>query len=296
MIRLGLIGCGTWGHRYIPAADETSNCRVVGISAPWRRSEEIDRYTRSLDRYLSWRMMADSSLDAFIVATPPTSHFEIVKHLLTLGRPVMVEKPFTLDWGSARRLATLAKGTNTPLLVNHQHLFAPAYEELRLRALHWSSIRTVSIGGGCGPIRDYSALWDYGPHDVSMFLGLAHKPWQTSIRATSSSGEREFRLQLETETVSGRVFNWNNGTGKVRSFVALNPNGELLSYDDCDNDARLTVNGRAYPISPMKPLTCSLRAFARVCETGQRDWRFDPDLAVETVRVIEQAHMTAERR
>ncbi len=294
MIRIGLIGCGTWGWRYIPAAREASTARVTHAVRADRAPPEARGYLNDVRIVDDWRSLLNERIDAFVVATPPSSHAEICSALLDAGRPVMVEKPVALNLGSAMWIAKAATDANVPLLINHQHLFSPAYEELRAETMHWRDCQTLSIGGGQGPYRDYSALWDYGSHDVAMVLGLSHKPWDTQVRATHV--EDEYRLTLQTGKVVGFLRVWNNGE-KRRTFMVANSRGDVAVYDDLDpKGVKLRLNHKPVQIAGERPLTRAVRAFARACATGQRDWRFDPTFGVEVTRVLEQADQLAKER
>lgn len=288
MIRLGLIGCGRWGRNYVQAAHEAGNCAVTHVAgATWPHGVEAVAST-------DWRRLQNARVDAFIVATPPSTHAEICTELLALGRPVMVEKPMALGVLDAVAIADAAIASGAPLLVNHQHLFAPAYEELRERSSGWSSRVVVSAAGGRGPVRDYSALWDYGAHDVAMFLGLTRTRRSARVFADRRGGN--FRVTLGTKDESGFLRVWNDAEPKARTLTVMR-GSESLTYDDLDPlGAKLRHDGRPIPVAPDKPLTRAVRAFADVCAGKPRDWRFDPFFGVDVTRILSQAEATMEER
>lgn len=288
VIRLGLIGCGRWGRNYVAAAREAGNCAVTHVASAigpggveWVRSRE-------------WRRLLDTRIDAFIVATPPSSHAEICTELLTRGRPVMVEKPIALGVLDAVQIADAAIASGAPLLVNHQHLFAPAYEEIRDRVMGWPERTIISSGGGRGPERDYSALWDYGPHDVAMFLGLTQTRRSSRVSADRHGGN--FRLALGAKDASGLIRVWNDAEPKTRTLTVMR-GVEILTYEDRGADGGWLLEGdRSITFVSPRPLTRALRTFADACTGKVRDWRFDPFLGVEVTRVLAQAEATMDER
>ena len=293
MIRLGLIGCGKWGWRYIGAAHDAGNCQVVAVSRVASAPEEARSAIVPLPVRSSWREMLDiDKVDAFVVAAPPDVHAEICVPILERGIPVMVEKPIALDLGSATQIADAAKATGAPLLVNHQHLFAPAYEELRARVAGWSGFWTTSSGGGPGPFRSYSALWDYGPHDVAMVLGLAHDRSAKLLGAAYDGGQ--FRLAVRAGNTNSLVRVWNDGE-KCRVFSVMSSDC-LITYDDLDVGARLRVDDRAAATSTERPLTRAVRAFADAARSRETDWRFDPMFGVEVTRILSDADSMLEKQ
>ena len=281
MTRLALIGCGAWGWRYVNAANEAGNCRVTHIAGG------TDDGTRQLGalRHLPsrhWRALLDAPVDAFIVATPPDTHEEICTTLLNWKRPVMVEKPLALGTKAAKAIVAAAK-SDVPLLVNHQHMFAPAYEALRERVT--SPCELLSCAGNVGPHRSYSALWDYGPHDIAMLLGLASGPSE-GRHATRNGGTFGLALRVGDHTADVTV--WNDDTPKTRLLIASRP-GWVAQYDELHPRGHiLRVDGVNVPVSSEKPLTRSVRAFADAVRTGVTDWRFG-SFGADVVRLLEDA-------
>lgn len=305
MIRLGLIGCGAWGWRYLPSAVEAGNATVTHSSRPGKKALEnphfkkfVDDSGRKPEFVDDWREMVDK-VDAFVVSTPPSSHAQICAHLLELGRPVMVEKPFTLSVSEALTLQRIASASKAILLVNNVHLFAPAYERLREIVLEAkpSHSRVYGRGGGAGPHRaDYSALWDYGPHDVSMCLGLG-LGHPTAVRCVRMPDEfgcvqlgcQRFDLNVCFGPHEANVQVWNGALPKQRHFEVL-WEGTRLVYDELEpNKLLLRCNNNPVGISDEKPLARAVRAFAEAVANGKTDWRFGADIGVVTTRILHTA-------
>ena len=306
MIKLGLIGCGRWGWRYIPSALEAGNAKVTHVARvgkalaadgnPYRKGD-VNAALSDCKIIEDWRDMVDE-VDAFVVATPPVTHAQICAHLLELGRPVMVEKPFTLDVGLALSLQKIASASKALLLINHLHLFAPAYEKLRDTVLvaKPSRCRIYSRAGNAGPYRDYSALWDYGSHDVAMCLGLGlGNP--SSVRCMRMPDEfgcvhlgcRRFDLNVCFGPHEANIQVWNGALPKQRHFEVL-WEGTRLVYDELEpNGLLLRCNNNPVEVSPEKPLTRSVRAFAEAVLTGKVDWRFGADIGVVSTRILHTA-------
>lgn len=297
-VRLAVIGCGTWGWRYIPSALEAGNAIVTHVAGLGNLQIHSESPLEIVDSR-EWRRLLDAPVDAFVVATPPESHEDIVRALLEAGRPVMVEKPVALDLGAAIRMMIAAKKSGVPFLVNHQHLFAPAYEELLMRVQSWSEIASSSSGGALGPERSYSALWDYGPHDVAMHLGLAAgDPGDVGFRILA--GERSdghYRFAFEGPGFSAIARVWNDRPPKARGFIAIGHAG-MLVYDDLDPEGqRLRLNSTPIAVASDKPLARSIRAFAdAVRRGGSNDWRFAPSFGVEVTRILSLVSERCEAR
>lgn len=288
MIKLGLIGGGRWGRNYVAAAQHAGNCEVVCFSG----SSDL-----GLPQYgtRDWLRVLSTDVDAVIVAAPPDVHEPICLAAIASGRPVMVEKPLALKLASAIRIAKAAERRGVPLLVNHQHLFSHAYEAVAYQIENWNEAIVVTMGGGPGPARSYSALWDYGPHDVAMFLGLA--PNRQAVVAGAKREKGLFRLQLVAGNRTGFLRVWNDGQEKVRRMTVIGnfERADRWIYDDLDPAGRLHHHGATVELAYEPPLTRAVRAFAdAVASKGTSDWRFDPYFGVEVTRILAQAEALTE--
>ncbi len=297
MIRLALIGCGAWGWRYIPAAVEAGNCVVTHVAGVGKSCPAEAR--RCLDGV---QVVANGDLlsvpvDGFVVATPPDKRLLTCCPLLTSHRPVMVEKPLALSANDADWLVTTAEHADVPLLVNHQHLFSPAYEMLRDIVSSWGPLTVRTAGEGPGPHRDYSPLWDYGPHDVAMTLGLMppdEKLVPTSARTFRRDGPgMGFDIMSRSETTKAIVTVSNCALAKCRSLW-VQSGDQFAQYDDLA-DRKLMVNGLPVDISPERPLTLAVRAFSEAVRTGKTDWRFGR-FGADVVGILDQAQQMLDRQ
>lgn len=76
--------------------------------------------------------LADPSVEAAIVLTPPSSHRDVAKLCLAAGKHVLVEKPLELTSARGAELVSAARASGKTLGVVLQHRFRPA--SLRLKA------------------------------------------------------------------------------------------------------------------------------------------------------------------
>ncbi len=173
-VRIGLIGVGRWGKVYLRTLlSMESRCRVTHLGTSQPAHAGLIPYPVVVTA--DWEQLISSECDAVIIATPAHTHAAIVEACVTADKPCMVEKPFCTDVGTAEHLNQRIQKTGIPILVNHTHLFDPAYPILRQTiATAGEPIRLIiSEGMNLGPFRkQISALWDWCPHDFSLCLDL----------------------------------------------------------------------------------------------------------------------------
>jgi len=106
-IGIGLIGAGVHGARYLKHA--ANDVPGMHVSALCRRDRESGM---EMARELGCRYHQESKdvilapdVDAVIVCTPPSSHFQLADDVLAAGKPLLLEKPMTGTLQEAEELA-----------------------------------------------------------------------------------------------------------------------------------------------------------------------------------------------
>src|SRR3989304_3027736 len=124
MVRVGVIGCGYWGPNLIRNLTKVKDCRVVAVadSRP-ERLEAVRRLNSEMKTTTVARELVESdSIDALVIATPISTHFDLAKACLTYGKHVLIEKPMATTSAQARELIRLAKGHAKVLRVDHSFI------------------------------------------------------------------------------------------------------------------------------------------------------------------------------
>lgn len=280
MIRLGLIGAGRWGRRYIETLSSLSG---LALSAVASRNPQTSSLVGSDCRIVDdWRRLLEGSrLDGLIVATPPAFHAEVASAALEAGLPVLVEKPLTMNLEQAKALLALAQRKESLVLVGHTHLFSAAYAALRAQAGELGRLLGLrTLGGNHGPFQEgIGPLWDYAPHDVAFCLDLTgEKPLSAAGRREESPGEgpgENLRLALGfRQGVSADIQVGNSFIGKKRIFEASYEKGTLV-IDDM-KERKLTLQPPEGPSRPIaleagRPLERQLQAFGRAIAAPSKD-------------------------
>ncbi|HKP00723.1 MAG TPA: Gfo/Idh/MocA family oxidoreductase, partial [Nitrospiraceae bacterium] len=117
-LRIGLIGAGRHGSRYIhhllhdlPNARLVALCRKrIGEETPWLSTVEIPIY----EDYRA--LIADQAVEAIVVVTPPSLYPEICLEAVKARKPVLIEKPLATTGREARAMVTAAEEAGLPLM------------------------------------------------------------------------------------------------------------------------------------------------------------------------------------
>ncbi len=227
-INLGLIGAGVWGSNYIKTVHNIEGIKIIAISTI---SGELKQHNFENDNYKIYKNWKDlfykENIDGAIIATPASTHYEIAKYCIQLGLPCIVEKPIATELSKVQEIYELAKKNKAIILVNHIHLYHPAFNEIKKIAKEIKNIFSINaIAGRYGPFRkDIRALWDWGPHDIAMsieIMGNKPKVIEASYLSQSnqifSKGEIiQTKLLFDNEKIATLIFG-NLMKNKIRNF------------------------------------------------------------------------------
>ena len=108
MIRTAIVGTGWWGRMLVNS--------VQGKSAAIRFTAGYTRTRATVEGFCAEHsialandleaLLADPAVDAVVFATPHSQHGPQIERAAAAGKPVFMEKPFTLDLASAERALT----------------------------------------------------------------------------------------------------------------------------------------------------------------------------------------------
>jgi scyllo-inositol 2-dehydrogenase (NADP+) len=118
-LRLGIVGYGRIGAdhaRWIAAAAGLS---AVAVSDPVPQRRELAGRAGLKSVADHAHLFKDPDIDAILIATPTSMHFEQAACALRMGKHVMIEKPMTTGLDTARQLVELAERCGRVLSVFH---------------------------------------------------------------------------------------------------------------------------------------------------------------------------------
>lgn len=188
-------------------------------------------------------------------------------------------------------------------MVDHTHLFHPAYRALKVAAKGHGAIGAIhGLAGNHGPFRtDAPVLWDWGAHDAAMALDLM------GVRPDSVDARRIDHRHLPEglgEVVEIRagfpggvqaILRFGNLLPKTRRLV-VHLEAAVLVYDDLAEHKLMVhppsaafadpgTTGEALPCEPLLPLNVAVGEFASAVRAGSRSLA-DLDLGVAVVELL----------
>jgi predicted dehydrogenase len=237
-----LIGCGHWGPNYLRVMQQ-----LQGVEMRWAADLNPQRRETLALQFPQVRMtgqiaeiLSDPEVKAVIIATPATSHPELVAAALKAGKHVLCEKPLTVELSESKALVKLAKEQKRILMVGHTFLFNTGIRQLK-RYLQEELLGEIyylhSTRTNLGPIRsDVGAIEDLATHDIAIFnYLLGCLPEEVSARGHSCLPHAQTDLAFITFSYPGGILahvhvSWLNPV-KVRQMTIVGSK-KMVTWDD----------------------------------------------------------------
>jgi predicted dehydrogenase len=321
-VATAIVGYGYWGPNL---ARNVAECPQLHLAALCDRDPaQLQRFRQrhsdaaavsDLDAVL-----LDPAIEAVVIATPPQTHYALVKRALQAGKHVLVEKPLATRLDHAHELAELATTSERVLMPGHTFIYSPAVNTVR-DLIHDGVVGDVhfitSSRMNLGKYNDDGVVCDLAPHDLSILLYWLEQPI-VEVAATGTSVLRQGVPETAFMTLTfarGQTANvqlsWL-APRKLRQMIVVGSK-RMVQYDDTASDEPVRIYDRGMDmlpptpanfgehqliyrtgdvviprVEPQEPLRLELEDFARAVRTGEEP-RSSLALGVEIVAAMELA-------
>src|SRR5262245_58202427 len=135
MLRTAIVGLGWWGKTLVESAESSDEIRFVA-GATRTVSPEIEAFARDKGLRLAASydaLLADSGIDAVVLATPHSLHAAQVIAAAKSKKHVFCEKPFTLTKTDAEAAVAAVRQAGVTLGLGYNRRLHPEMTNLRER-------------------------------------------------------------------------------------------------------------------------------------------------------------------
>jgi UDP-N-acetylglucosamine 3-dehydrogenase len=173
--KIVLVGFGRMGRNHFRVLQDNPLVELVAVVDPFilqpANRALIPDTTKPLT---SLGEIASLDFDALVIATPTQTHFEVVKELLALKKPILVEKPICSTPEQGEELIKLSREAGVLLAVGHVERQNPAIRKLKEvvesgiigQPIHCSVTR---VGGYPDNVQEgNNVLLDLAVHDLDV--------------------------------------------------------------------------------------------------------------------------------
>jgi predicted dehydrogenase len=295
-IALGLAGVGYWGSKLARNIHEATGSRLAAICDP-----DVARLAATGERYLSARrftdfdeFLASDEIEGVVIATPAFQHADHARAALDAGKHVLVEKPLALTVADCDELVDRAEASQLTVMVGHTFVYSEPVRYLR-RLIESGELGRVLYAYAhrlnLGVIReDLNALWNFGPHDVSILLFLLDAlPQRVTARQYSLlNRDIEDVVFLVLEFPDGIVAHVHESWLDPRKIRELTIVGDrkMAVYDDTDVETPLRIYDKGIAIADVEGIPSDEAGFGEFkLETRSGDMLAPRVVSPEPLRV-----------
>jgi len=134
MLKVGLLGAGRIGRVHAQAISAHPRSRLCAVSdaVPEAAADLADAHGAKVRN--SDEIIADSDIDAILIATPTDTHSDLIEAATSLGKAVLCEKPVDLDLQRAIACQVNVAIHGLPVMIGFNRRFDPSFSAIKTAA------------------------------------------------------------------------------------------------------------------------------------------------------------------
>jgi predicted dehydrogenase len=250
-IRVGVAGYGYWGPNLVRNFSEVPGSAVCAVSdlRPERLAEAKARYPAIRLMNDAHALIEDPAIDAVIIMTPISTHFDLVRRALKAGKHVLVAKPLAGSSEQATELIEEAARRQLVLMVDHTFIYTGAVRRIKElvdsgslgRVYYCDSVR-VNLGLFQ---HDVNVLWDLAVHDLSIMDYVLGR-YPTAVAATGAAHIPGHQVNMayltcffEDSLMAHVHVNWLAPVKVRRTLIC--GDRQMIVYDDLEPSEKVKV-------------------------------------------------------
>ena len=194
-MQIGIVGAGMTVPWFLEAAKLIPEMEVRALFArkEEKRKEICEKYQVPVAYDSYEKLLADQSIDVLYLPVPNHLHYSFTKQALEAGKHVILEKPFTVTYEEAKKLAELARAKGLVLFEAITNQYNANYEKVRELLPGLGDVKIVQLNfsqyssryeafkqGTIAPVFDPAkaggALMDLNVYNIHFVVGLFGEP------------------------------------------------------------------------------------------------------------------------
>ena len=182
MIKVGVIGAGHLGKIHLNILNN-SDFELVGFHDTDVFNSEKLSQEKGYSFYKELHLLIEK-IDAAVIVSPTTTHFEIAKECIDKGKHIFVEKPLTNDSNEAKIIESMAKEKGIIGQVGFVERYNEAFISCREFIKNPKFIESHRLSDFNPRGTDVSVIMDLMIHDIDIILSIN----KSNIKKIDASG------------------------------------------------------------------------------------------------------------
>ncbi|SDJ75272.1 inositol 2-dehydrogenase [Aliiruegeria lutimaris] len=143
-MRIGILGCGRIGRVHAGSVLALPDTRLVAVADAIHESARALADETGSDARTAEEIVSADDIDAVVIATPTTTHYDLIHALASAGKAIFCEKPIDMSAARIRECIDAVNRANIPFMTGFNRRFDPNFARLQ-RLISEGEIGNVEI-------------------------------------------------------------------------------------------------------------------------------------------------------
>ena len=255
-MNIGLIGLGYWGknlYRNLIINNKVEDIYILDSKIKkFDKKKNVYFFDNKKEYFANHK-----NIDAFIIATPASTHYQFIEECLKLDKFVCVTKPFTSNYNEIKKLDKNFKNKEK-IFLDHTYLFHSSIKYIKslldkkkLGKLIYYDSERISFGKF---YNDVDVIDDLAVHDLYIldYLLKGEIPDQINVNSQKIFGNKNFISTITLNYPSGFFANikvsWYSPIKSRRILIAGDK--KIIEFDDNESDKKIKIYNKGIEFKP----------------------------------------------
>lgn len=292
-INAAIVGLGRWGELLVSSVDDSHTIKFT--AAITRTPSKVKEFCAARNMSLSSDLddvLNDDTIDAIVIATPHSQHFNQIMAAAAAGKHVYCEKPWTLNAGEAQTSLRALADAGLKAGIGHNRRFAPNTLAMKKilddgelgTPVHMDGHFHANLAPAGGAWRDSRAespaggMTSMGIHVLDMFINLFGRIRDVQVQSKQVATPIDIddstlvRINFESgctghlTSLSATNMMWRISAFCLGGWVEMRDQDKLEISSVADGNYVKTFPGYDYPA--LGTIQAALEAFASDVDGG----------------------------
>jgi myo-inositol 2-dehydrogenase/D-chiro-inositol 1-dehydrogenase len=131
MLNIGILGCGRIGHVHGATLRSMTTARAAAVSDFLPEAATSLAAELGAEAMTTEAIIADPNIDAVVIGTPTTTHYDLIHQAAAAGKAIFCEKPVDLSVDRIRECLAAVETAGVPFMTAFNRRFDPSFEHLQ---------------------------------------------------------------------------------------------------------------------------------------------------------------------
>ena len=289
MKNIAIVGLGNWGKILLKEFDKKTNVSLCVTNGNKKNISWLRKNYPNIKHSTDYnKILLDESIDAVVIATPISTHYNFIRDALNHKKHVFTEKPLSETLSTAKNLQSLAKKNNVCLFVGHIFIYHPILNKIK-ELIKNDHVYHVSMNWKKFGSFEESIFLNLVSHEISILLELLGTPkklYQISSESVISKSDLMLLKADYSKTCNAIITINRISNYKEKSVLIISKNHYLFWQDyDLYEINQKTREFKKIFHSNKKSLTLEINEFLKNMKNANSN-SHNLQLSIDTLKLI----------